>query len=1132
LHPRAIHQFHSGSAYGDGITNGMFFIQKILQESGYHSNIYCIHVDPILSDRILPCASYEDDAEDLLLVHYSLGTDDDAWITTLRSQRVLVYHNITPAHFFPDGSRLKELAETGRQQIDRWATSKIFAGAIADSAFNGAELLAAGFPSVADIGLLVDLERIRTETWGSDVAVEIAGARNLLFVGRVCEHKNQLDLVRMMRHLGKISDVPVRLLLVGSTASDKYEADVLRFIDALPGTDQARMLGRRSDEDIYALYRAADLYVSFSQHEGFGMPLVEAMAFDLPVLAHSAGGTAATLGSGGLILNDATPESMAAAAKMILHEPGLRRGIIEGQRSSLTRYERPVLVDAFEQYLRRLGFEVTLERAARLTTHVPSRSWSVEGPFDSSYSLAIVNRELAKALARSGEAVALTSRDGPGPFEPNISFLKANPDIAAMVERGRSGTQVDVCLRNQFPPHVADMRGAVRVLANYAWEESAFPIGWVREFNASLDVITVTSRFVAKVLLDNGVHAPIAVVGNGVDQIRSGQGRPRTSQSSTDPFKFLHISSGFPRKGIDVLLKAWGKAFTRSDKVRLVIKTFPNIHNHIEEELAQFHTEYPDAAPVTSINIDLTLDKLRALYADAGALVFPSRGEGFGLPLAEAMVLGKPVITTAYGGQSDFCTNTTSWLCDYSFAYASTHLGVFDSVWAEPEPESLAQVLREVFSATPVERARKVEAAQTRILSDYTWDRVAQRTRAAIARVRHPLKPRDLHLPVIGVISSWNSRCGIADYTRSLVGGIEPERLRVFANEVPEVVRPDEGFVRRCWVQGWDDSLEDLFEEIRDANIDAAIIQFNFGFYRLAALEWLVERLLDHGILVFITLHSTMDVNKPDITIRLDEIQPALARVSRLLVHSVHDLNHLKAIDLVDNVTLFPMGLPAPFRGDRAAKRRSWGLENKTVIASFGYLLPHKGLRELINAVALLRGKVPEVHLLMLNALYPVPDSDEEARACQEEIHALQLDEHVTLVTDFLEEDELLARLAAADVIVYPYQKTQESASAAVKLGLSSLVPVVVTPLPIFADIASVSHRLPGVTPVDIAEGLAKFLDHADHTVLRERQKAWVDAHAWPNLSARLDGMIRGESLASPDANARQYAEALSRAAQ
>ena len=1134
MHPRAIHQFHAGSAYGDGITNGMFFIQKILRESGYHSNIYCIHVDPVLSDRILPYASHEDNAEDLLLAHYSLGSDDDAWITTRRSPRVLVYHNITPAYFFPDGSRLKELAEAGRRQIDQWVASRIFVGAIADSVFNGAELLMAGFPSVANIGLLVDLERIRTNAWSGDIALEIVGARNLLFVGRVCEHKNQLDLVRMMRHLGRISDVPVRLLLVGSTASDGYEADILRFIDALPGADQARLLGRRSDEDVYALYRAADLYVSFSQHEGFGMPLVEAMAFDLPVLAHSAGGIAATLGSGGLILNDATPESMAVAASLILHEPGLRRGIIEGQRTSLARYERPVLVDAFEQYLRRLGFEVTFERAAR-STAVRSRSWSVEGPFDSSYSLAVVNRELAKALACSGEVVALTSRDGPGLFEPNGSFLKANPDIAAMVERGRSGTPADVCLRNQFPPHVADMRGAVRVLANYAWEESAFPISWVREFNASLDLITVTSRFVAKMLRDNGVHVPIEVVGNGINQILTDLAPSRVTQTSSDPFRFLHISSGFPRKGIDVLLKAWGKAFTRSDRVQLVIKTFPNIHNRIDDELVQFQAEYPDAAPVTVINEDLSLDRLRGLYADAGALVFPSRGEGFGLPLAEAMVLGKPIITTAYGGQGDFCTTATSWLCDYSFAYASTHLGVFDSVWVEPDPESLAQAMRDVLSATSVERAQKAGAGQAHILSDYTWDRVAQRTRAAIARIRQPLTPKDLHLPVIGVISTWNSRCGIADYTRSLVSGIEPERLRVFANKVFEVVRPDEDFVRRCWAQGWDDSLKDLFQEIRGANIDAAVIQFNFGFYRLAALEWLIERLHDQGILVFITLHSTMDVIKPDITIQLSEIQPVLARVCRLLVHSVHDLNRLKAIGLIDNLTLFPMGLPTPFSGDRAAKRRSLGLENKTVIASFGYLLPHKGLRELINAVALLREKVPGAHLLMLNALYPDPDSYKEARACQEAIAALRLEEHVTLVTDFLEEDELLARLAAADVIVYPYQQTQESASAAVKLGLSSLVPVAVTPLPIFADIATVGFTLPGMAPADIADGLAEFFDHADHAVLGERQKAWVEAHAWPNLSARLDGMIRGESranAASPEAIEGHDVEALSRAAQ
>src|ERR1019366_6855718 len=94
------------------------------------------------------------------------------------------------------------------------------------------------------------------------------------------------------------------------------------------------------DEDVFALFRAADLYVSLSQHEGFGMPLVEAMAFDVPVLAYAAGGVSSTLGSGGLIVETRDSEFFAAAAKLILEEPWLRRQIIHAQRQELERYER------------------------------------------------------------------------------------------------------------------------------------------------------------------------------------------------------------------------------------------------------------------------------------------------------------------------------------------------------------------------------------------------------------------------------------------------------------------------------------------------------------------------------------------------------------------------------------------------------------------------------------------------------------------------------------------------------------------------------------------------------------------------------------------------------------------------
>ena len=101
---------------------------------------------------------------------------------------------------------------------------------------------------------------------------------------------------------------------------------------------------------------------------------------------------------------------------------------------------------------------------------------------------------------------------------------------------------------------------------------------------------------------------------------------------------------------------------------------------------------------------------------------------------------------------------------------------------------------------------------------------------------------------------------------------------------------------------------------------------------------------------VWLTLHSTMEVVRPDVkVIRLTDIRQTLANVCRLLVHSVDDLNRLKVRGLIDNVALFPQGVPEPFNGDRAAVRRSLGLESKAIIASFGFLLPHSDCVSLLG---------------------------------------------------------------------------------------------------------------------------------------------------------------------------------------
>jgi hypothetical protein len=145
--------------------------------------------------------------------------------------------------------------------------------------------------------------------------------------------------------------------------------------------------------------------------------------------------------------------------------------------------------------------------------------WRVEGPFDSSYSLALVNREFASALDACGVNVALHSTEGHGDFEANARFLDAHPNLAALHQKTAeiAPTHAAVLSRNLYPPRVADMQGKVNSLHCWGWEESAVPAQWVADFNAHLTGITTMSQFVSKVLIDAGVTVPVAVAGIGVD---------------------------------------------------------------------------------------------------------------------------------------------------------------------------------------------------------------------------------------------------------------------------------------------------------------------------------------------------------------------------------------------------------------------------------------------------------------------------------------------------------------------------------------------------------------------------------------------------------------------------------------
>ena len=342
---------HRGDAIGDSARK----VRDLLRNAGHESELYALTIDDDLRREVRTFLDPEARRGDVTIFHFALPSPMTEAFAGLQGARVLQYHNITPAHFFaPYDAGLFRLAALGRQELATLVGRVDLA--LGDSEFNRQELEALGFTPTGVLPIAVNTERITAAPRRPALEKILSdGLINILFVGRIVPNKRIEDHIRLAEVYKRYVDSYYRFVFVGRyDGLPRYYAQVRALIDEykmLP--DRFWFTGPVPDDDLAAFYRWADVYVSLSEHEGFCVPLIEAMAADVPVLAYAAGAVPETLGGAGVLFAPKDLELAAEALGMLVYDRPFRESVIDGQRRRLAdfsaaRIERR-LQDVLEQ---------------------------------------------------------------------------------------------------------------------------------------------------------------------------------------------------------------------------------------------------------------------------------------------------------------------------------------------------------------------------------------------------------------------------------------------------------------------------------------------------------------------------------------------------------------------------------------------------------------------------------------------------------------------------------------------------------------------------------------------------------------------------------------------------------------
>jgi glycosyltransferase involved in cell wall biosynthesis len=342
----AVHQLIPSFVAGDATGQAALHLQWLLRRMGHFGDIHAAEVGPGLESLARPLTALAPGPEDLVLYHHGIASPLSGRLMHLPCRRGLVFHNISPARFYA-GTPLAEALTAGRAQLAAMAPFVDLALGVSD--FNAAELRAAGYRNVHTVPLFIEPGRFSAACADPSRRQALEGlSPTVLSVSRVAPHKRFEDLIALHAELLRLRP-QARLLLVGGyEPGSRYFKSLQRAAKGLSGV---HFLGRLTHAELVAAYRSSQVFVSMSEHEGFGVPLIEAMAAEVPVLAFGAAAVPETLGGAGVVFDQKRFAFLAELVVELSEDEALRARILEGQAQRLRFFSAEHSQQALEKAL-------------------------------------------------------------------------------------------------------------------------------------------------------------------------------------------------------------------------------------------------------------------------------------------------------------------------------------------------------------------------------------------------------------------------------------------------------------------------------------------------------------------------------------------------------------------------------------------------------------------------------------------------------------------------------------------------------------------------------------------------------------------------------------------------------------